>query len=134
MKTANLMTRLSLTVFFVFYLFFSNHSILNAKPRKVWVKPHKTVHGVVVPGHYRAASRNGFVWVAGKKGPNGHFVAGYWKPAKSIKGKVWVPGYTNAKGVWVDGYWRPEKKHGYVWVAGHRNVKGNWVKGHWKRV
>jgi len=100
-----------------------------AGPKKVWVPEHKIRAGVVVPGHWRPASKPGFVWVDGVT-VNGSWVAGYWKPVgPAPAGKIWVKGYWQ-NGKWHSGKWAPKKKG--IWVSGHYGRGGRWIPGRYK--
>jgi len=100
-----------------------------AAPKKVWVPEHKVRTGTVIPGHWRPANKQGYVWVAGKTA-NGIWITGYWKPAGAAPaGKIWVKGYWQ-NGKWHAGIWHPKKKD--TWVPGHHGPRGRWIPGHYK--
>jgi WXXGXW repeat (2 copies) len=100
-----------------------------AAPKKVWTPEHKVRTGTVIPGHWRPANKQGYVWVAGKTA-NGTWITGYWKPAGAAPvGKIWVKGYWQ-NGKWHDGRWAPKKKG--TWVQGHHGHGGRWIPGHYK--
>ena len=100
-----------------------------AAPKKVWVPEHKVRTGTVIPGHWRPANKQGYVWVAGKTA-NGIWITGYWKPAGAAPaGKIWVKGYWQ-NGKWHAGIWHPKKKD--TWVPGHHGPRGRWIPGRYK--
>ncbi len=81
------------------------------------------------PGH-------NFIWVAPHTTPSGHLVPGHWKyVGPAVEGKVWVPGHRAADGTWVNGHWKAKpvaRKPHAVWVKGHFGPRGRWIPGHWR--
>ena len=75
----------------------------------VWVVPHSTPGGVLIPGHWKYI------------GPPRH-------------GRVWVPGHYNRRGDWISGRWKRigSPRKGSYWVQGHRTSSGRWIPGHWR--
>ena len=87
----------------------------HARPPKpgtdfIWVGPHTTADGRIVPGHWKYI------------GPK-------------IEGKVWIPGHRSADGTWIAGHWQKvpsAKRVNAVWVKGHFGPHGHWIPGHWR--
>lgn len=101
-------------IIYTMILAFSFVVYSHAKPPKpgpnfVWVKPHTTPNGILIPGHWKhvGSSQKGKVWVPGHRAPNGKWVSGHWKTITPPRpGAVWIPGDYGPNGDWIPGYWR----------------------------
>ncbi len=76
-----------------------------------------------------------FVWIAPHTTPDGNVIPGHWKyNGPRVRGKVWIPGHYMPDGSWSQGHWKtlapPEP--GKVWVPGHYGPGGRWIRGHWR--
>lgn len=101
-----------------------------AKHGQVWVHGRRGRDGYWVAGQWRPATRAGFTWTPGRV-VGGVWVDGDWVPLAPRTGEVWVRGHWDPRGAWVDGFWRPAARREATWVDGHWRY-GRWVPGHWQ--
>ena len=63
--------------------------------------------GVCIPGFWRPAYRNGFIWIEAETDEAGRWHSGYWRPLKAER---------QVEEEELITYWGPQRRPGYVWI------------------
>ena len=122
------------------------------RENRVW-EPEKEIYdGVIIPGFWRPADRNGFIWIKAEMDQAGRWHSGYWRPIHPDRqqreeelitywgparrpGHIWI-NISDRPDTYPPGSWEPFNEYRSsarraVWVPGYWSGR-KWIPGYWR--